>query len=742
MSHRPFAIFFLFAVFAFKNAYAENDPYIGYIYPAGGQQGDAFTVIIGGQRFGENFEVQISGVGVKAIALEHETAPNPEMMKEMTQQFRELAKAQMDDMDDEETGCSEMDDIIRQVGLNEKRKFNPAISENLHVLISIDKDAPSGNRELRLVVRNKLSNPMIFQVGQFPEVRKPTPQPALNAIQARKSFDDPAVRIPMTPMDVTLPVVLNGQILPGDIDRYRFVAQRGQRIAIVVNAQSLIPYISDAVPGWFQAVVTLYDSAGQEVAYSDDDQFKPDPVLLYEIPADGEYQLDIKDSIYRGREDFVYRAAVGELPVITSVFPLGGKVGERINVELRGWNLPIKTLALNDLTGGVRWLSVGDPGIRRVAFIADDLPYLFESEPNDSMAAAQPVEYPLAINGRIAKPGNIDIFQFDGVAGQTVEIEVKARRLGSPLDSILKLTTSSGEILALNDDYNDRTAGLTVHQADSLITATFPNDGQYYVIIGDAQKKGGDAYAYRLYIREALPDYDLLASPSSINLYAGASAPVTMYAFRKNGFTGDVRLHLKDAPKGFSLSPDYVPAGQERVRITLNAPVGKTNGIVDISIEGEALVDGRKIIHSASPVDDRMQAFGNRHLVPAQSLQASVIRRPKATSAARIESATPVRIPAGGTAAVKVQMPVDPRADAIAFDLYEPPDGFSVRTVSPLEFTIETDAAVVKPGQTVFLIVIVYDVRDKQKPDAPPNPKRFELGYLPAFAITVTTPAE
>ena len=50
--------------------------------------------------------------------------------------------------------------------------------------------------------------------------------------------------------------------------------------------------------------------------------------------------IEIKDSIYRGREDFVYRITVGELPFVTSVFPLGGPAGTPPKVELKGWNLP------------------------------------------------------------------------------------------------------------------------------------------------------------------------------------------------------------------------------------------------------------------------------------------------------------------------------------------------------------------------------------------------------------------
>ena len=54
----------------------------------------------------------------------------------------------------------------------------------------------------------------------------------------------------------------------------------------------------------------------------------PIPVLYYEIPADGEYVVEIKDAIYRGREDFVYRITIGELPFVTSIFPLGGPAGD------------------------------------------------------------------------------------------------------------------------------------------------------------------------------------------------------------------------------------------------------------------------------------------------------------------------------------------------------------------------------------------------------------------------------
>ncbi len=61
-------------------------------------------------------------------------------------------------------------------------------------------------------------------------------------------------------------------------------------------------------------------------AIADDFRFHPDPILHFEVPGDGRYTIAVYDNIFRCREDFAYRLAVGELPFITGVFPLGGSI--------------------------------------------------------------------------------------------------------------------------------------------------------------------------------------------------------------------------------------------------------------------------------------------------------------------------------------------------------------------------------------------------------------------------------
>jgi hypothetical protein len=124
--------------------------------------------------------------------------------------------------------------------------------------------------------------------------------------------------------------------MPGEVDEFTFKANKDQRVVLAMHARSLIPYLADAVPGWFQSIVSLHNDEGYEVAYSDGYRFDPDPVLFYKIPADGLYRIRVHDSIYRGRDDFVYRITVGELPFLTGISPLGATAGEKVEITFPG----------------------------------------------------------------------------------------------------------------------------------------------------------------------------------------------------------------------------------------------------------------------------------------------------------------------------------------------------------------------------------------------------------------------
>jgi len=551
-------------------------------------------------------------------------------------------------------------------------------------------------------------------------------------------------------MAVTLPAALNGQIMPGASDRYRFKARQGQRLVVAASARELIPYLPDAVPGWFQATLTLYDTQGHEVAYNDDFRFHPDPVLYYEIPQDGEYVVEIKDAIYRGREDFVYRIALGELPFVTGIFPLGGPAGAQTTVELKGWNLPVTRLTMDarDKGPGTYPLSVRkeDWVSNRMPFAVTTLPECLEREPNDPPAGAQPVALPVIVNGHIDQPDDWDVFRFEGRAGDEIVAEVYARRLNSPLDSVLKLTDAAGKPLAFNDDHEDKASGLNTHHADSLLRARLPAGGTYYLHLGDAQHKGGPEYGYRLRLSPPRPDFELRVAPSSISARVGATVPFTVYALRKDGFSDEIALALKGAPAGFSLSGGRVPANQDQVRLTLTAPPMPQREPLSLCLEGRALIQGRQASHPAVPAEDMMQAFAYRHLVPTQDLKMVVVGRSVAKGSVKILGEGPVKIPAGGTARVRFDTSSASFTDKVELELSEPPDGITIQKVSPsaedLEVVLQSDAAKTKPGMKGNLIVTVFAEGSlaSAKENARGTRRRLPLDTLPAIPFEIVTP--
>jgi hypothetical protein len=533
--------------------------------------------------------------------------------------------------------------------------------------------------------------------------------------------------------------------MPGEVDRIRFSARKGQSLVIQAQARDLIPYLADAVPGWFQATLALFDAKGVEVAYTDDFRFNPDPVLHYVIPRAGEYTLEIKDSIYRGREDFVYRLSLGELPFVTSIFPLGGPAGVATAVEFTGWNLAPeqRTQTVRFAAAGRQSLAVTNHGHRsnRVPFAVDDWPDCRELEPNDLSRAAQTVALPVIINGRIQAADDVDVFRFAGRAGQEIVAEVMARRLNSPLDSGLQLLDAQGRQIAFNDDYADRGAGLETHHADSYLRATLPVEGIYYLHLRDTQQGSGPEYAYRLRLCPPRPDFQLRVVPSSLTLRGGATVPLTVFALRQDGFTNEIHLRLTDAPAGFKLSGATIPAGQDKVRFTLTAPPTPSLEPVKLALVGQALQADQKIERPAVAADDRMQAFIYQHLVPAEELNVLVLSRGMQRGSPRLLTEAPVRIPVGGVARVQFQSPSQVPLGKLNLELSEPPEGVSIQKISPsregVEIELIAQADKAKSGTCGNLIVATY--LDRPNAAGAGKNRRPPAGALPAIPFEIVS---
>jgi hypothetical protein len=729
-------------------------PHIGYVFPAGGRQGDSVQVTVGGQALAGAQAAYLSGQGVQATVGAYNRPLTQREVLALRDKLEEARKKLEGEGYSVRPGAglrnlATLARLAKEAGITDaeikalmefqrsrtdpKKQLNPQIAEKVTLQIKIDPQATPGARELRLLTPLGLSNPIRFEIGQLSEYRETEPNDTT----------------PDNGMGDRLPSVINGQITPGDVDRFSFTARKGTRLVAAAEARELIPYLADAVPGWFQAALALYDAKGHELAYADHFGFHHDPVLYCEIPQDGEYVLVIRDALYRGREDFVYRITLGEVPFVTSIFPLGGREGTPTTVAVKGWNLPASRMTPDTGAAGTGTLLLS---VRKaelvsngVPFAVDTLPECLEKEPDDQKSKAQRVTLPLIINGRMDKPGDTDVFRFEGRAGQEIVAEVCARRLNSPLDSVLTLTDAGGKQLAVNDDFEDRGAGLVTHQADSRLSVTLPVRGTYFLILRDAQHHGGEEYAYRLRISPPQPDFALRVVPSSIGARAGTTIPITVYALRRDGFVGDIALELKDAP-GFRLSGGWVPAHQDKVRLTLTVPPTGAGEPVKLRMEGRAVLGGREIRRAAVPAEDMMQAFAYRHLVPAEDCMVAVAGRALFGPGVRPRDDSPVRLPAGGTARVRFFAPNRNLVDQLQLELSDPPEGIVLQSVEPeaggVAIVLRADAAKIKPGLKGNLIIDAFREPRLLLASARPGAgqRRLPLGTLPAIPFEIVAP--
>ena len=148
------------------------EPFLNFVYPAGGVPGSEFEVEVGGELGTDVTQAVISGAGVKATLL------GP----------------------------------VRTVTYSKKGKAVPSVMPNrLRFKVVIEKDAPSGFRAFRVSTAYRLSDPVGFEIAAMPECVEPTTNRAAANTQTLSA----------------LPVCLNGRVHGRTGDRYRFQAVKG-----------------------------------------------------------------------------------------------------------------------------------------------------------------------------------------------------------------------------------------------------------------------------------------------------------------------------------------------------------------------------------------------------------------------------------------------------------------------------------------------------------------------------------
>lgn len=134
----------------------------------------------------------------------------------------------------------------------------------------------------------------------------------------------------------------------------------------------------------------------------------------------------------------------------------------------------------------------GDTATNRLRVVQREL--LFdEIEPNNGFRKPNSVQIPQNIRGTIGAAADVDVFKFQGRAGQKLRIELLGAAYGSFLDAIVSLHDTKGHVLVTCDDVPG--------SSDPSFTFAVPTDGTYFLSVMDAHDLGGVGYDYLLSVR-------------------------------------------------------------------------------------------------------------------------------------------------------------------------------------------------------------------------------------------------
>ena len=432
--------------------------------------------------------------------------------------------------------------------------------EELPFLITLRADAPVGLYPIRILSNDGMSNLVLFSVGDLPEIDK--------NVKTKEERDKPQT--------ISVPVLVNGTLAEAEQDDYLFAAKAGQKLVCEVEARR--------AGSALDPVIEIFDAAGKMLVRNDDGA-GIDPRVEYMFAKAGQYRLRVHDARYSDQTVNFYRLKIGSYSFAEGLYPLGWKRGEPVEVEIAGGNLAAPMKLRPETSSKSATIPVGLPN-------SPSLPLQFALSDKDEMLESERLKPGAVMNGRIAKPGEIDKYKLAVKPGEQWVLELTAAALGSSLlDALITVYDEKGKKLASRDD---------TASADPAFPFVVPEGvNELTVAVEDLLGRGGPAYAYRLEARRESADFTATINAPFLNIPAGGTVqlPVTV---QRRGYEGPLKLKVLNLPKGFKTAGGNIPAEAAAQNFNeTNAGFRAARGVLTITADADAAADYLELIVSA-----------------------------------------------------------------------------------------------------------------------------------------------
>ncbi|SKA77849.1 pre-peptidase C-terminal domain-containing protein [Prosthecobacter debontii] len=453
-------------------------------------------------------------------------------------------------------------------------------NNKVEVTVAVAPNVELGNHLFRVRTRSGVSHGRQFFVGPYPNVEDKEPNSQIDTAQT-----------------IEMNQTIEGLITSEDVDYYKVTVKKGQRISLEVDGLRLGYTV-------FDPYVAILDKDRFEKAFSDDTILhRQDGYCSYVADYDGDYYIMVRDSSYRGGNTSFYRLHVGSFRRSDVVYPAGGALGSTTKVRFID--------AAGSFEEDVKLPDVEDPNFALFSKGAEAapsgnpfrlVPYgnSLEVEPNNDFKSATVVTTgePVALNGIIETPGDVDVFKIALKKDQQVVLQAYAQSLGSPLDSVIIIYNEKGGNVGSNDDGGGR------RRLDSKQVFKVPADGNYFVRVSDHLERGGPNYVYRIEMVASQPELTFASPHYSVNdshyrqfiAIPRGGRMALLENFSRSNVGGDFKFEAPGMPQGVKLLTDVAPKDQPGMPLVFEAAPDAPLGHATVPVKLTALDPNVKVV--------------------------------------------------------------------------------------------------------------------------------------------------
>ncbi len=456
-----------------------------------------------------------------------------------------------------------------------------AAKERLICKLEVAPDCRPGEYPFRVHTAVGLSSMGTIYVGPFPVIAEEE-----NKSNTNDTFETAMLVEP----NVTVRGTLSNSAAD-DVDCFRVAGKAGERLSVEVDMVKMGDDLQwNPVPEGYDSVVAILDPKGARLAINDDSALnRQDPLLSVKLPVDGDYTVVLRRSMFvpHNRE---YAIHIGRFFRPLAAFPLGGPSGEPLEVQMLGDPLGTvsQTVAVPQAAG--TFPHFGEAPVP-LSLRSSPFPNLLEV-PGQLETVVTTI--PVAINGILSKPDEIDRFRITVNKDAPLQVRVWSSALGSPVDPSIRLrpVDTSGGAGAVELEADDATLperdifgaqGDFPDTFDPSVIWTPKQDGDYWLEIADPRGTGGPTHVYRVEISPPVNTLHIGLShegykperprKTSLSIPRGSQWTVrlSLYPGQGSSITGPLDLAIEGLPPGVKMLSPQLPALQSVWPMTLVA---------------------------------------------------------------------------------------------------------------------------------------------------------------------------